>query len=217
MAVATIGLKTWLECFKCQPHFHSTLLLQMWLNCGSPHWLPFLTLRISATGIEASIAPYCRGIHNFKDDSKCEPHLSASVTCIGKTIGHKACSDVAVTSLGEGVQLVKFEPKVSDEYSLRVCYNGQNIQGSPFTIKAIEKGVLLSGHWSSKPSPVVSTGKPVNLIIPEDVFGYHNHDVKEMGRKLQLSVRNSLGAICESSVRHLPHLKAITISFTPNM
>ena len=69
-----------------------------------------------------------------------------------------------------------------------VCYNGQNIQGSPFTIKAIEKGVLLSGHWSSKPSPVVSTGEPVNLIIPEDVFGYHNHDMKEMGRKPQISV-----------------------------
>ena len=57
----------------------------------------------------------------------------------------------------------------------------------------------------------------MNLIIPEDVFGYHNHDMKEMGRKPQLSVRNSLGAICESSVRHLPHLKAIAISFTPNM
>ena len=143
----------------------------------------------NSTGIKASIAPYCSGIYNrSKDDSKCEPNLSASVTCIGKIIGHKACSDVAVTSLGEGVQLVKFEPKVSDEYSIHVCYNGENIQGSPFTIKAIEKGALLSGHWSSKPSPVVSTGEPVNLIIPEDVFGYHNHDMKEMGRKPQISV-----------------------------
>ena len=112
---------------------------------------------------------------------------------------------------------MKFESKVSDEYSLNVCYNGLNIQGSPFTIKAIEKGVLLSGHWSSKPSPVVSTGEPVNLIIPEDVFGYHNHDTKEMGRKPQISVRNSLGAIYESSVRHFPHLKSIAVSFTPNM
>ena len=152
------------------------------------------------------------------DDSKCEPRLSLPMVSVtGKITGQKACSDVAVTSLGEGVQLVKFEPKVSDEYSLNVCYNGQNIQGSPFTIKAIEKGTLVSGHWSSKPSSVGSTGKPVNLIIPEDVFGYHNHDMKEMGRKPQLSVRNSLGAICESSVRHLPHLKSIAISFTPNM
>ena len=71
---------------------------------------------------------------------------------MGKTTGHKACSDVAVTSLGEGVQLVKFEPKVSDEYKLSVCYKGHDIQGSPFTIRAVEKGTLLSGHWSSKSS-----------------------------------------------------------------
>ena len=161
---------------------------------------------------------HCSGTHYSKDDSKCEPHLSLpTVNVTGKTTGRKACSDVAVTSLGEGVQIVKFEPKVADEYSLNMCYNRQNIQGSPFTIKAIEKGVLLSGHWSSKPSPVVSTEEPVNLIIPEDVFGYHNHDIKKMGRKPQISVRNSLGAICESSVRHFPYLKSIAVSFTPNM
>ena len=82
---------------------------------------------------------------------------------------------------------------------LSVCYNGQNIQGSPFTIRAIQKGALLSGYWSSKPSPVVSTGEPVNLIIPDDVFDY---DTRGRGRTLQILVRNSLGAICESSVRH---------------
>lgn len=163
---------------------------------------------------EASRDQYCSGIYNSKDGSKYEPcFYLPTASAMGKTTGHKACSDVAVTSLGEGVQLVKFDPKMPDEYSLNVCYNGQNIQGNPFTIKAIEKGVLLSGHWSSKPSPVVSTGEPVNLIIPEDVFGYHNHEMKEP----QLSVRNSLGAICESSVRHLPHLKSVAVSFTPNM
>ena len=161
---------------------------------------------------------YCSGTHNSNDDSKCEPRLSLPMaSVIGKTTGCKACSYVAVTSLGEGVQLVKFEPKVSDEYSLHVCYNEENIQGSPFTIKAIEKGALLSGYWSIKPLPVVSTGEPVNLIIPEDVFGYHNHDMKVMGRKPHLSIRNSLGAICESSVRHLAHLKAIAVSFTPTL
>ena len=41
------------------------------------------------TGIEASIAPYCSGFYNSQDDLKCEPHLSASVTCIGKTIGSR--------------------------------------------------------------------------------------------------------------------------------
>ena len=134
----------------------------------------------------------------------CMPPPIPSVTCTGKITGHKACSDVAMTSL-EGVLLMKFKPKVSDNYHLSVCYNGQDIQGSPFTIRAIEKGALLSGHWSREPSAVISTGEPMNLIIPEDVFGSHDHNIKERGRKLQISARNSLGAIYESSVRHLPH------------
>ena len=152
-------------------------------------------------------------INSSSDGSKCEPHLSlptASVT--GKKTGHKACSDVAVTSLGKGVHLVTFEPKFSDDYSLSVCYKGQRIQGSPFTIKVVEKEAL-GGHWSSAPSPVVSVGEPVNLIIPEDAWGSH---IKEQGRKLQISVRNSLGS-CESSIRHLPHLKSIAIRFTPDV
>ena len=53
-------------------------------------------------------------------------HLSApTVTVIGKKTGHKACSSVTVTSLGKGVHLVKFGPKVSDDYSLSECYKGE--------------------------------------------------------------------------------------------
>ena len=47
-----------------------------------------------------------------------------------------------MTSLGKGVQFVMFEPKVSDDYSLSMCYKRQHIQESPFTIKAIEKEAL---------------------------------------------------------------------------
>ena len=50
--------------------------------------------------------------------------------------------DVVMTSLGKEVQFVTFEPKVSDDYSHSVCYKGQHIQGSPFTIKAMEKEAL---------------------------------------------------------------------------
>ena len=174
---------------------------------------------VSDTETSTSCDQYCSGTHNFRDDSKCEPRLYLPMASVmGKIIGQKAYSDMAVTSLGEGVQLVKFEPKVSDEYSLNVCYNGQNIQGSPFNIKATDIGAPLSGHWSSKPSPMVSTGEPVNLIIPEDVLGYH--DMKEMPWEeshdylfethLELFVNLN-------SVRHLPHLKSIAVSFTPNM
>ena len=46
---------------------------------------PALITISNSTGIKASIAPYCSGIYNSKDDSKCEPHLSARITCIGKT------------------------------------------------------------------------------------------------------------------------------------
>ncbi len=183
------------------------------IELGKP---ALITISNVINGIEASISQYCSGTHNSKDDSKCESRLSlATVSVLGKRTGHKSCSDVTVTSLGDGVQLVKFEPKISDDYSLRVCYKGQNIQGSPFTIKAIEKEAL-DGHWSSRPSQVISTGEPVNLIIPEDIFGSQDCDIKERGRKLQISVRNSLG-VCESSDRHLPHLKSIAISFTPDV
>ena len=129
-------------------------------------------------GVVAALHRDCR-IH-CSSECTCEPHLSlltANVT--GKKTGHKACLDVAVTLLGKGVQLVKFEPKVSDDYSLSVCYKGQHLQGSPFTIKIVEKEAL-DGHWNSKPlpGPVVSVGEPVNLIIPEGAWGSH---IKEQG------------------------------------
>ena len=64
----------------------------------------------------------CR-INSSSDGSKCEPHLSLPIASVtGKKTGHKMCSDVAMTSLGKGVHLVMFEPKVSDDYSLSVCY-----------------------------------------------------------------------------------------------
>ena len=97
--------------------------------------------------------------HYSNDDSKCEPRLSLATASVrhalsstrlevmGKITGQNACSDVAVTSLGEGVQLVKFEPKVSDEYKLSICYIGYDIQGSHYITKAIEKGVLAT-KWT---------------------------------------------------------------------
>ena len=140
-------------------------------------------------------------------------HLSApTVTVIGKKTGHKACSSVTVTSLGKGVHLVKFGPKVSDDYSLSVCYKGEHIKGSSFTIKVVEKGAL-NGHWSSEKSPAVLVGEPVNLVIPEEALGSH---AIEEERKLKISIRNSLG-VCVYSVRHLPHLKSFAVRFTPDI
>jgi hypothetical protein len=92
------------------------------IELGQPALITISNSR-NINGIEASISQYYSGIHNSKDNLKCESCLSLAIASVtGKRTGHKACSDVAVmTSLG-GVQLVKFKPKVSDDYSLSVCY-----------------------------------------------------------------------------------------------
>ena len=96
---------------------------------------------------------------------------------------------MSVTSIGKGVYLVKFEPRVTDNYSLTVCCDGQQINGSPFTVKAVEKGAL-NGHWnpSGCEPPMLSIGEPLNMVIPNDVIG------AEVGRrKISASIHNSLG------------------------
>ena len=165
----------------------------------------------NSQNVDCAAAFQDRMIHTTNDSSKLKPPSSLpTVTVTGKKTGHKACSNVTATSMGRGVHLVKFEPKVSDEYSLNVHYNGEHIKGSPFTIKAVEKGAQ-NGHWSSEQSPIVSIGEFVNLVIPEGTIGSHNHEhATEGGRKLRISVCNSL-EVCESSVNHSPHLNSIAI------
>ena len=106
-----------------------------------------ITISINSQNIDGIIvSPQDCGIHSSSDGSKCEPQISLpTVNVSGRKTGHSAHSDMAVTSLGKGVQLIKFKPKVPDDYSLSVCNRGQHIQGSPFTIKALEKGTL-DGH-----------------------------------------------------------------------
>ena len=85
---------------------------------------------------------------NLSDSSTQECYVSRpTATVVGKITGHRASADVTVASIGKGVHLVKFAPRVTDDYSLTVCCNGKHINGSPFNIKAIENGSL-NGHWS---------------------------------------------------------------------
>ena len=178
---------------------------------------PVLITITNSQNVDCAAAFQDRMIHNTSDSSKLKPPSSLpTVTVTGKKTGHKACSNVTMISMGRGVHLVKFEPKVSDNYSLNVHYKGEHIKGSPFTIKAVEIGAL-NGHWNSEQSPIVSIGESVNLVIPEGTIRSHNHEhATEGGRKLRISVRNSLG-VCESSVGYLPHLNSIAIRFTPDI
>ena len=103
------------------------------IELGHPALITISNFQNINNGIdsEASISrdQYCSGTHYSKDGSKCESHLSLPAASImGKIIGYKACSDVAVTSLAdlEGVQFVKFEPKISKN-KLSVCYKSYDI------------------------------------------------------------------------------------------
>ena len=148
---------------------------------------------------------------NPSDSSKqgCMP--TASI--VGKITGHRASSDVTVTSIGKGVYLVKFAPRVTDDYCLTVCCSGKHIYGSPFNIKAIDKGSL-NGHWSSSSCepPEVPIGEPINLIIPDNILGTDDGP----GRKFGVFICNSLG-VCESSFSQQPHFKSIAVGFTPDI
>ena len=141
--------------------------------------------------------------------SSCSLVSIPTATVVGKRTGHTACSSITVTSIREGVHLVKFEPRLTDDYILSVCYYGKHISGSPFTIKVIESGSL-NGHWNLSGSelPAVSIGEPVNVILPEDA--------QNTGRKLSVSVHSSFG-VCESSVNQWPHFKSIAVKFTPEV
>ena len=154
-------------------------------------------------------------IHSHvSNSSKQECQISSpTASVVGKITGHSASSDVTVTSIGKGVHLVKFAPRITDDYSLTVCYNGKHINGSPFNIKAVEKGSL-NGHWnpSGCEPPEVPISEPINLIIPDNVLG------REAGpeRKFGVSICNSLGA-CESTFSQQPHFKSLAVRFTPDI
>ena len=101
---------------------------------------PALITITNSQNVDCAVAFQDRMIHSTSDSSKVKsPTSLPTVTVTGKKTGHKACSNVTATTIGRGVHLVKFEPKVSDDYSLNVHYIRGHIKGSPFTIKAVEK------------------------------------------------------------------------------
>ena len=62
--------------------------------------------------------------------------------------------------------VVKFVPEVADNYTLGVKVNGEDIEGSPFSVKAVDKERLSPG-FSFPPGPLLSdvdAGEPVNFV-----------------------------------------------------
>ena len=87
--------------------------------------------------------------------------------CTGLKSG---AAHVAVEKEDDGSFLIRFVPTVADDYTLNVKINENDIEGSPFFIKAVEKGSLSKDFV--RPEAVchsdVKAGEPVNLIVPAD-------------------------------------------------
>ena len=87
--------------------------------------------------------------------------------CMGDRSGDV---EVPVERQEDGSYIVNFIPTAADDYNLEVKMNGENIAGSPFLVKAVEKEVLSphyvhpAGHAQSD----VQAGKPVNVIARTD-------------------------------------------------
>ena len=91
---------------------------------------------------------------------------SITAQCQGAKTGN---ADVIIREEKEEKQrmfLVQFVPEIADDYTLNVKLNNNNIDGSPFNIKAIDKEVV-SPDYAHPPGPQpsdVAAAQPVNIV-----------------------------------------------------
>ena len=83
--------------------------------------------------------------------------------CTGEKCGNV---EVPVEKGEDGSYVARFTPTVADDYDLEVKMNKKEISGSPFSIKAVDKGVLSPSydHPEGPAHSKVQAGKPVNII-----------------------------------------------------
>ena len=87
--------------------------------------------------------------------------------CTGKNSG-----EVQLTSeTNEKSQTICFSPSIPDDYTLELTVKNKQIEGSPFFIKAVEKGSLTDQY---KQANTVPAGKMVNLIACLDETQTHS-------------------------------------------
>ena len=101
--------------------------------------------------------------------------------CVGSKTGE---TDVTVREGKGGSYMVEVVPRLPDNYTLNVKMNKAHIKGSPFLIKAVEKGSLLTDftHPDGICHSDVEAMRPVNLLlyIPE-AQGFTDLDVGTEG------------------------------------
>ena len=87
--------------------------------------------------------------------------------CAGLKSG---AADVSVEKEDDGSYLIRFVPAVADDYTLNVKISEDDIEGSPFFIKAVEKGSLGKDfvHPEGACHSDVKAGEPVNVIVRAD-------------------------------------------------
>ena len=93
-----------------------------------------------------------------------------AVECTGKLSG-EAKPDVS--NKGDGCHQVRFCPSVADDYKLDVKFNGEEVEGSPFLVRAVEHGTLSPDYTSTENAPPssVEVGTPVNVVVRDDATG----------------------------------------------
>ncbi|CAI7991468.1 Filamin-C [Geodia barretti] len=85
--------------------------------------------------------------------------------CMGNKTGE---AEVSVEQRKDGSSVVLFTPALPDNYILNVKMNREHIKGSPFTIKAVERGSLAADfvHPDGICHSDVESERPVVLLLP---------------------------------------------------
>ena len=93
-----------------------------------------------------------------------------AANCSGKLVG---AVNVPITQDGSRRYRISFSPRFVDSYRLTVkLESGEPLTGSPFLIRAVEKGSLSTSHFHSHEGTVpgiVEVGTPMNLVVQCDV------------------------------------------------
>ena len=95
---------------------------------------------------------------------------AADTNYVTATARSKVGKDQPTVEDKDGMCTVNFVPTVADDYTLNVKIHNEDIDGSPFLIKAVEKPCLTKDYVlpeEASPSDV-EAGKEVCLILPKD-------------------------------------------------
>ena len=139
----------------------------------------------------------------FSQDISSQKHFCHEISA--KTVGNKTGNTDTHVKWSAKDTSVIVQPVLSqpDDYSLEVFNHGEHIQGSPFTITAVERGAF---DYKSV-TGVVETGEEINFIIP-----MNTSTVEDVG----VSVQGPLGA-CDTALNIDKVSGTLSVGFNPQM